>query len=152
MSLDLKSLLESGAYTGIVVPCRQPISFILVVYDFGVNCVGREHAEHLIRVLKEHYTMSIDWDGALYYGIQLDWNYNNRILDISMPNYIHKVLQRFQHSIPSPLKIAHTYHIPRRMGRQCKIQYQQMILTPWMQLASNGSNKSSDPSYSMLKK
>ena len=55
----------------------QPISFTLVVDDFGVKYVGQEHAEHLIQVLREYYTMSIDWDGSLYCGIQLDWDYDN---------------------------------------------------------------------------
>ena len=71
----------------------RPIAFTLVVDDFGVKYVGQEHAKHLIQVLREHYTMSIDWDGALYCGIQLDWDYNNCTQDISMPWYINKVLQ-----------------------------------------------------------
>ncbi len=31
------------------------ISFMLVVDDFGVKYIGKEHVMHLIRVLKEHY-------------------------------------------------------------------------------------------------
>eukprot|EP00804_Cyclotella_cryptica_P026973 CCRYP_019724-RA/>CCRYP_019724-RA protein AED:0.30 eAED:0.43 QI:0/0/0/1/0/0/5/0/439 len=105
--------------------------------------VGRELAEHLIRVLKEHYTVSIDWDGVLYCGIQINWNYDNRTPDISMLNYIHKVLRSASNTSYLPHhKIAHTNHIPRSVGWQRKTQYQQMILTPWMKLASNGSNKS----------
>jgi hypothetical protein len=103
-----KSLAPHGYYEVAHTPglwhhVTRPILFTLVVDDFGVKYVGREHAEHLIRVLKEHYTMSIDWDGALYYGIQLDWNYNNRILDISMPNYIRKSTPALptQHTFPT---------------------------------------------------
>eukprot|EP00804_Cyclotella_cryptica_P011876 CCRYP_004378-RA/>CCRYP_004378-RA protein AED:0.44 eAED:0.39 QI:0/0/0/1/1/1/2/0/442 len=68
----------------------RPISFTLVVDDFGVKYVGQEHAEHLIHVLQENYMMSIDWDGKLYCGIRLDWDYDLRTLDISMPRYIDK--------------------------------------------------------------
>eukprot|EP00957_Ditylum_brightwellii_P050104 3798188-Ditylum_brightwellii.AAC.1 len=33
----------------------QPVTFALVVDDFGVKITGREHGEHLINALKEHY-------------------------------------------------------------------------------------------------
>eukprot|EP00804_Cyclotella_cryptica_P000699 CCRYP_000983-RA/>CCRYP_000983-RA protein AED:0.36 eAED:0.37 QI:0/0/0/1/1/1/5/0/509 len=94
----------------------RPISFTLVVDDFGVKYVGQEHAEHLINVLKENYTMSIDWDGKLYCGIQLDWDYNLRTLDISMPRYIDNVLQRFQHPIPSSPQNVPYKPFPKKYG------------------------------------
>ena len=73
----------------------RPISFSLVVDDFGVKYVGKEHADHLLEILHRHYKTSIDWKGSLYCGITLDWNYDKRYLDISMPGYIDKVRQRF---------------------------------------------------------
>eukprot|EP00804_Cyclotella_cryptica_P015310 CCRYP_005417-RA/>CCRYP_005417-RA protein AED:0.07 eAED:0.07 QI:0/-1/0/1/-1/1/1/0/1190 len=94
----------------------RPISFTLVVDDFGVKYVGQEHADHLISVLKENYTMSIDWDGQLYCGIQLDWDYDLRTLDISMPRYIDNVLQRFQHPIPSSPQNAPYKPFPKKYG------------------------------------
>ena len=36
----------------------RPICFTLVVDDFGVKYVGKEHARHLISVLKYHYEIS----------------------------------------------------------------------------------------------
>eukprot|EP00804_Cyclotella_cryptica_P028751 CCRYP_008236-RA/>CCRYP_008236-RA protein AED:0.36 eAED:0.40 QI:0/0/0/1/0/0/2/0/357 len=109
-----KLLTPHGYYKVVHTPglwrhVTRPISLTLVEDYFGVKYVGREHAEHLIRVLKEYFTMSINWDGAIYCGIQLNWNYDNKTPDISMPNYIHKALH---------------------MGRQHKIRYQQIILTP----------------------
>jgi len=53
----------------------RPISFILVVDDFGIKYVGEEHAKHCIGVLEENYTMDVDWTGSLYCGIKLEWNY-----------------------------------------------------------------------------
>ena len=53
----------------------RPIQFSLVVDDFGVKYVGREHAEHLLSVLKEHYKVTTDWTGSRYIGIRLDWDY-----------------------------------------------------------------------------
>ena len=58
----------------------RPISFTLVVDDFGVKYVGRENAEHLIKTLCKDFTLSEDWDGALYCGITLQWDYRKRIL------------------------------------------------------------------------
>jgi hypothetical protein len=42
----------------------QPISFTLVINDFGVKYVGKEYAMHLISILKEHYEISEDWSGS----------------------------------------------------------------------------------------
>jgi hypothetical protein len=36
----------------------HPISFSLVVDDFGVKYVGREHAEHLMECIKKNYNIS----------------------------------------------------------------------------------------------
>ena len=45
---------------------------MLVVDDFGIKYIGRQHTDHLIGVLKEFYE---DWGGSLYCGITLDWHY-----------------------------------------------------------------------------
>eukprot|EP00804_Cyclotella_cryptica_P017050 CCRYP_003285-RA/>CCRYP_003285-RA protein AED:0.19 eAED:0.21 QI:0/0/0/1/1/1/2/0/900 len=60
--------------------------------------------------------MSIDWDEVIYCGIQLDCDYNNRTLDISMPRYINKVLQRFQHPIPSSPQHGPHKPFPKKYG------------------------------------
>lgn len=78
----------------------RPIWFTLVVDDFGVGYVGKEHANHLVSVLSSRYTMSADWEGKLYCGITLEWDYVNRTVDLSMPDYVAKALQRFEHSFP----------------------------------------------------
>ncbi len=49
-----------------------PISFTLVVDNFGVKYIGKEHVMHLIKVLNEHYEVEEDWDGKRYLGITLD--------------------------------------------------------------------------------
>jgi hypothetical protein len=41
----------------------RPISFTLIVDNFGVKYIGKEHVMHLIRVLKEHYEVEEDWEG-----------------------------------------------------------------------------------------
>ncbi len=75
----------------------RPITFSFVVDDFGIKYVGKEHADHLIKCLKEKYKLTEDWTGNLYCGITLDWNYEARTLDISMPGYIKKQLLKYKH-------------------------------------------------------
>lgn len=41
----------------------SPISFTLVVDNFGVKYINKQHAEHFMSVLKEHYTVIKDWSG-----------------------------------------------------------------------------------------
>ncbi len=51
----------------------RPISFTLVVDDFGVKYIGKDHAMHLIKSLKEHYEVEEDWDRRCYVGVRIDW-------------------------------------------------------------------------------
>jgi hypothetical protein len=75
----------------------RPILFSLVVDDFGVKYVGKEHAQHLIDTLASFYEITTDWDATKYCGITLDWDYENRTVDLSMPNYVSDALHHFQH-------------------------------------------------------
>ena len=42
----------------------------------------------------------MEWDGELFCGIKLEWDYQHRTVDLSMPGYITKLLQWFSHPIP----------------------------------------------------
>ncbi len=83
---------------------------MLVVDDFGVKYVNQEDIEHLIASVKTTYTLTEDWSGDLYCGIKLEWDYINRTVDISMPGYIQKKLQEYEHVMPS--KPQHCPHSP----------------------------------------
>jgi hypothetical protein len=63
----------------------RPISLSLVVDDFGVKYVGREHAEHLMACIKKNYNISSHWNGSAYCGLTLDWDYKNLTVDLSIP-------------------------------------------------------------------
>ena len=88
---------QSGLTPGFWTHTWRPISFTLCVDDFGVKYIGRKHAEHLISVLKQDCTISQDWTGAKYLGIDLDWDYANRQVHRSMLDYIPAALKRFNH-------------------------------------------------------
>jgi hypothetical protein len=81
----------------------RPISFSLVVDDFGVKYVGREHAENI----------SSNWNGAAYCGLTLDWAYKNRTVDLYMPGYIKAALHKYQHPASArPEHAPHTWNPP----------------------------------------
>jgi hypothetical protein len=91
----------------------RPISFSLVVDDFGVKYVGREHAEHLMACIQKNYNISSDWNGRAYCGLTLDWDYKNRTVDLSMPGYIKASLHKYQHPAPArPEHAPHTWNSP----------------------------------------
>jgi hypothetical protein len=79
----------------------RPIDFSLIVDDFGVKYVGKEHAMHLLQALRKIYTVTEDWAGTSYSGLTLRWNYDEKYVDISMPHYIPAMLHRFQHATPA---------------------------------------------------
>jgi hypothetical protein len=91
----------------------RPISFSLVVDDFGVKYVGREHAEHLMACIKKNYNISSDWNGTAYCGLTLEWDYKKRTVDLFMPGYIKAALHKYQHPAPSrPEHAPHTWNPP----------------------------------------
>jgi hypothetical protein len=97
---------QSKAVPGLWTHKTRPISFTLVVDDFGVKYVGKEHTMHLINILKEHYEISEDWLGSKYIGINFDWDYENRRVHLSMPGYIEKALKRFWHQQGAKLTVS----------------------------------------------
>ena len=86
--------------TGLFTHKNRPIWFTRTVDDFRVKYIGREHAEHLMTVLKQHYKMEEDWKGELCCGITLKWDYAKGYVDIPMPNYVHKKLIEYKHKTP----------------------------------------------------
>ena len=47
------------------------------------------------------YKLTKDWDRDLYCGIKLKWDYNAHTLDILMPGYTIKQLQKYKHDMPT---------------------------------------------------
>ena len=78
----------------------RPIMFSLVVDDFGVKCQGIQHAKHLKEALDKYYEVAVDWKGRLFCGITLDWNYNMRHVDLSVPGYVQRKRTKYQHADP----------------------------------------------------
>ena len=69
-----KRLSKHGYYEvthtpGLWCHATCPVWFTLLVDNFGIKYIGKEHADHLISALEEDYTLEVDWEGKLYAGI-----------------------------------------------------------------------------------
>eukprot|EP00804_Cyclotella_cryptica_P005371 CCRYP_017428-RA/>CCRYP_017428-RA protein AED:0.30 eAED:0.30 QI:0/0/0/1/1/1/2/0/492 len=80
---------------------QRPIQFSQVVDDFRIKYTSQEHVNHLLAILKEHYTVTTDWTGTHYIGITLNWDYAKRQVHLSMPGYVAKALKPFDHPKPT---------------------------------------------------
>eukprot|EP00804_Cyclotella_cryptica_P005738 CCRYP_000080-RC/>CCRYP_000080-RC protein AED:0.27 eAED:0.24 QI:0/0/0/1/0.33/0/4/0/743 len=106
-----KCLAKAGYYQcqhtpGLWRHVWRPITLCLVVDDFGIKTVGLKHAKNLQQELEKHYECSMDWKGELFCGVQLDWDYKNRTVRLSMPNYVRSALHKFAH--PQPARPQHS--------------------------------------------
>jgi hypothetical protein len=54
----------------------RPEAFLLIVDDFIVRYVGKQHADHLRDALLRSYELITDWEGKLYSCMTLKWDYN----------------------------------------------------------------------------
>eukprot|EP00956_Cyclotella_meneghiniana_P023402 scaffold45578_cov41-Cyclotella_meneghiniana.AAC.1 len=110
--LDKRGYYQCECTPGLWRHKWRPIMFTLIVDDFGVEYVGKEHADHLRDTIKEFYDLTENWDGDLYARISnLDWNYTKRTCRLSMEDYIDTVLTKYNHQRPkkpvlSPYKAA----------------------------------------------
>ena len=99
----------------------RPTTFTLAVDDFGIKYFCQEDLQHLLRALKDHYQISLDMSGSQYCGLHINWNYPAKYVDISMPNYVAKTLEKYQH--PKPKKPQYAPHPWTEPTYGSKIQY-----------------------------
>ena len=95
----------------------RDIAFTLVVDDFGIKYTNKADAEHLYNCIAEHYKVKADWEGKMYCGITLDWNYQDRTVTLSMPGYVEKMLRNFNHRKPTKPQDSPHPAPPRKYGK-----------------------------------
>ena len=77
---ELKKVLAKVGYfqskhtASFFVHKTRPISFTLVVDNFGVKYVNKADALHLEKTIKDYCPMKSDWTGDRYIGIDLNWD------------------------------------------------------------------------------
>jgi hypothetical protein len=86
----------------------RPTTFTLCVDDFGVKYLNLADANHLINTVQTSYATTVNWNGSIYCGLTINWNYSNESVNISMRGYVHRALKKFDH-IP-PQKPQHAPH------------------------------------------
>jgi hypothetical protein len=86
---------------GMFTHATRSISFCLVVDDFSVSYVGHKHANHLVQCISEIYDVTTNWDATKFLGMTIDWDYNGKTVDLSMPKCISNTLHQFQHANPA---------------------------------------------------
>ena len=79
----------------------SPVTFTLGVDDCGVDYVGDQQINHLMTVLNRHYTISNNWTGSHYLGLDLDWDYEKREVHLSTLSCVQDALTRFYHFCPN---------------------------------------------------
>ena len=126
---QLKSCLEPFGYrpvpgtVGLWKHESKPITFCLCVDDFGIKYFHREDVEHLLHAIGQTFQYTTDWEGKNYCGLTLDWHYNKGYVDISMPGYVEKALQRLQYKQKiNPQYSPHT-HTAIQYGKKGERQY-----------------------------
>ena len=123
--LNKAGYFEAPTTPGLWRHTWRPVQFVLIVDDFGVEYVGKQHADHLLAVLNEHYEMSTDWEGKKFAGVHLAWNYAKRHQDrscrLTMDGYIKDLLFREGHKMPA--KPQHSPHKHREIVYGAKQQF-----------------------------
>jgi hypothetical protein len=94
---------------GIWLHKTRPITFSLIVDDFAVKYMGKQHADHLRNSLLQSYELTTNWEAKVYSGMSLKCDSKNRTCDISMPGYVSNLLSKFQYDAPK-----HPQHTPSK--------------------------------------
>ena len=89
-----------------------PTKFCLCVDDFGIKSFSNKDTQHLIDALKDEYDITVDYEGKEYCGLHMERDCKNEHVDISMPKFVQKTLEKLQHEKPTRLQ-----HAPHKWTR-----------------------------------
>ena len=107
---------------------NKPISFTLIVDDFGVKYMNRKDAQDLMDILSNKYeAITTDWTGSLYSGIHFNWDYVNRQVHMSMPGYVRKAMTQFQHNFPETFTMTTHPYTPPVYGKKVQLAQQDSL-------------------------
>ena len=98
----------------------RPISFCLVVDDFGVKYSTDGNFTYFADCLHSLYGVTVDCSGSQFLGITLAWDYTLRRVTLSMPWYIKRAIARFKYACQRA-RHAPAHYVPTTYGGN--IQY-----------------------------
>jgi hypothetical protein len=110
---------QSATTLGLWKHETRPISFSLVIDNFGVKYVGEENAQHLLQTVQQYYKCSCDWKSKRYCGLTIKWDYTGHKVPMQM--YIKKALKCFQHPPPQITAGPTALHVKKMYG--VKVQH-----------------------------
>ena len=84
---------------GLWVHDNRNTIFSLVVDNFCLQYYLMKYANHLLNSLRAKYLITVDMEATVYIGVKLDKDYVQRTVIFSIPNYVRKALNIFQHII-----------------------------------------------------
>jgi hypothetical protein len=106
--------IRAGITPGLFRHTTNDIVFSLVVDDFGIRYTDKKDAQDLIDHLNKQYTCTVDWDGAIFLGMHLEWDYINRTVTIKPSSVLNT----------SPLfftNIRRTHTLHQNMAQKCNM-------------------------------
>ena len=93
--------------------------------------------DDLFKTIKDKHLFNMDWFGFKYFGINLDWDYNDREVKLSMKEYVERALKQFyikllKNSMQDPHNMYHQnmvrkYNKIQRMHHQNWLHYKGII-------------------------
>jgi hypothetical protein len=119
---ELKERLnKEGYFKSPLVPAlwkhkTRPTQFVLVVDDFGIKYFTKDDLDHLANTLKKYYGVKIDPDGKELLKIELDLDYTNKKVHLSMKPYLDKSLQQFDNVVPTKCQHSPYPHVEPKYG------------------------------------
>jgi hypothetical protein len=119
--LNQEGYYQSQTVSGLWKHKTKSIQFVLVVDDFGIKYINQDDLDHLIRTLKKYYEVAVDLEGKEFVKIELDWDYENKRVHLSMAPYLQKALQQFDNIVPTHRHDSPYPHIEPKYG--AKQQY-----------------------------
>jgi hypothetical protein len=90
------------------------------VDDFGVEYVGIEHFNHLLKLLKKYHQIQTNMAGDKIAGINVQWNFPERRVRIDMQTYIDTLLLTLDW--PTPRRHQLSPFIATRIAHHQKTQ------------------------------
>ena len=98
--LNKEGYFQSQIVPGLWRHKTKSIQFVLVVDNFGIKYLQQKDLDHLICLLKKYYDAAVDLNGKEFVKIELDWDYENRKVHLSMAPYLQKALWQLNNIIP----------------------------------------------------
>ena len=96
------------------------ITFALVIDNFLIRYVGKDHTLYVENALKKHYEeVSTNWGTIFFCSIHLKWDYKLYTVQPSIPGYNTAVIHKLSHN---QSETEHSPHLIKRITYGTKLK------------------------------